>query len=61
MLIVKLNFFISSGGVDYDLKLWDFAGMDPSLRSFRKIRPAECHVLNHLGNELGPLNRLLGP
>jgi len=39
---------VISGGVDYDLKLWDFAGMDPSLRSFRKIRPCESHVLNHL-------------
>jgi len=39
---------VVSGGVDYDLKLWDFAGMDPSLRSFRKIRPCESHVLNHI-------------
>jgi len=39
---------VISGGVDYDLKLWDFAGMDPSLRSFRKIRPCESHMLNHL-------------
>jgi len=39
---------VISGGVDYDLKLWDFAGMDPSLRSFRKIRPCECHVLNSI-------------
>jgi len=39
---------VISGGIDYDLKLWDFAGMDPSLRSFRKIRPCESHVLNHL-------------
>jgi len=39
---------VISGGADYDLKLWDFAGMDPSLRSFRKLRPCESHVLNHL-------------
>eukprot|EP00088_Acartia_fossae_P016822 TRINITY_DN1947_c0_g1_i1.p1 TRINITY_DN1947_c0_g1~~TRINITY_DN1947_c0_g1_i1.p1 ORF type:complete len:722 (+),score=178.20 TRINITY_DN1947_c0_g1_i1:39-2168(+) len=39
---------VISGGIDYDLKLWDFAGMDPSLRSFRKIRPCESHVLNSL-------------
>jgi len=39
---------VVSGGSDYDLKLWDFAGMDPSLRSFRSKRPCECHVLNHL-------------
>jgi hypothetical protein len=40
---------VISGGVDYDLKFWDFAGMDPSLRSFRKLRPCESHVINHLG------------
>jgi len=39
---------VISGGIDYDLKFWDFAGMDPSLRSFRKLRPCECHALNHL-------------
>jgi len=39
---------VISGGIDYDMKLWDFAGMDPSLRSFRKIRPCESHVINHL-------------
>ena len=40
---------VITGGVDYDLKFWDFAGMDPSLRSFRKLRPCESHVINHLG------------
>ncbi len=40
---------VISGSVDYDLKFWDFAGMDPSLRSFRKLRPCESHVINHLG------------
>jgi hypothetical protein len=42
---------VISGSVDYDLKFWDFAGMDPSLRSFRKLRPCESHVINHLGEE----------
>ena len=23
---------VLSGGIDYELKFWDFAGMDPSLR-----------------------------
>jgi len=39
---------VISGGIDYELKFWDFAGMDPSLRSFRKLKPCECHALNHL-------------
>lgn len=30
-----------SGSVDYDVKLWDFAGMSSSLQSFRTIRPCE--------------------
>ncbi len=34
-----------SGGYDYDVKLWDFAGMDANLRSFRSIRPCERLVL----------------
>jgi hypothetical protein len=40
---------VISGSFDYDLKFWDFAGMDPSLRSFRKLRPCESHIINHLG------------
>ena len=30
-----------SGGYEYDVKFWDFAGMDSSLRSFRTITPCE--------------------
>lgn len=30
-----------SGSVDYDIKLWDFAGMSSSLQSFRTVRPCE--------------------
>ncbi len=30
-----------TGGYDYDVKFWDFAGMDASLRHFRQIRPCE--------------------
>ena len=30
---------VVTGGYDYDVKLWDFAGMDSSLQSFRTIRP----------------------
>jgi len=34
-----------TGGYDYDVKLWDFAGMDSSLQSFRQLRPCECHII----------------
>ncbi|XP_057368195.1 gastrulation defective protein 1 homolog [Daphnia carinata] len=34
-----------SGSVDYDVKLWDFAGMSSSLQSFRTIRPCESHPI----------------
>nr|CAG4643087.1 EOG090X0364 [Ilyocryptus agilis] len=34
-----------TGSVDYDVKLWDFAGMSASLQSFRSIRPCECHPI----------------
>ena len=35
-----------SGGYEYDVKFWDFAGMDSSLRSFRTITPCErCTLL----------------
>ena len=37
-----------SGGIDYELKFWDFAGMDPSLRSFRGKKPVESHAINDL-------------
>ena len=49
---------VISGSVDYDLKFWDFAGMDPSLRSFRKLRPCESHVINHLGERVLQYNFL---
>ena len=34
-----------TGSVDYDVKLWDFAGMNSSLQSFRSLRPCECHPI----------------
>ncbi|XP_021365912.1 WD repeat-containing protein 70-like isoform X2 [Mizuhopecten yessoensis] len=37
-----------TGGVDYEMKFWDFAGMDTSLKSFRSIRPCECHPIKQL-------------
>ena len=35
-----------TGGVDYDMKMWDFAAMDASLHSFRSLQPCEryCSV-----------------
>ncbi|XP_055886260.1 WD repeat-containing protein 70-like isoform X1 [Biomphalaria glabrata] len=37
-----------TGSFDFDVKLWDFAGMDTSLRSFRSLRPSECHQIKGL-------------
>ena len=34
-----------TGSVDYDVKLWDFAGMNSALQSFRTLRPCECHPI----------------
>ena len=33
-----------TGAIDFDVKLWDFAGMDASLQSFRSLRPCERYV-----------------
>lgn len=32
---------LATGGIDFDVKLWDFAGMDSSLRNFRTFQPCE--------------------
>ncbi|XP_059500989.1 WD repeat-containing protein 70 isoform X4 [Stegostoma tigrinum] len=37
-----------SGGYDYEVKLWDFAGMDASLQAFRSLQPCECHQIKSL-------------
>lgn len=37
-----------TGGYDFDVKFWDFAGMDASLQSFRTLRPCECHQIKNL-------------
>ncbi len=39
---------LASGAIDYEVKFWDFAGMDSNLRSFRSVRPCESHVIKHL-------------
>lgn len=37
-----------TGGYDYEVKLWDFAGMDASLQAFRTLQPCECHQIKSL-------------
>lgn len=39
---------LASGSIDYDLSFWDFAGMDTSMKSFRKIQPCENHAIRGL-------------
>ena len=36
---------VITGGYDYEVRLWDFAGMDSSLQSFRTVRPCERQVV----------------
>ncbi|CAG8537772.1 16632_t:CDS:10 [Acaulospora colombiana] len=37
-----------TGSSDYDVKFWDFAGMDSSLRPFRTIKPCGDHKIHHI-------------
>ncbi|XP_062568772.1 WD repeat-containing protein 70-like [Saccostrea cucullata] len=37
-----------TGGHDFIVKFWDFAGMDQSLQSFRNIKPCESHHIKQL-------------
>ncbi|XP_060617390.2 WD repeat-containing protein 70 [Anolis sagrei] len=37
-----------TGGYDYDVRFWDFAGMDASLQAFRSLQPCECHQIKSL-------------
>lgn len=39
---------LASGSIDYELCFWDFAGMDTSMKSFRKIQPSENHAIRGL-------------
>jgi WD40 repeat protein len=36
---------VITGGYDYTVRLWDFAGMDSRLQSFRSITPCESHQI----------------
>lgn len=44
---------VITGGYDYEVRLWDFAGMDSSLQSFRTIRPCERQVIRVTSKGLG--------
>ncbi|CAJ0933238.1 unnamed protein product [Ranitomeya imitator] len=37
-----------TGGYDFDVRFWDFAGMDASLQAFRSHQPCECHQIKSL-------------
>lgn len=37
-----------TGGYDYDVKLFDFAGMDSTLKPFRTLRPCESHPIKQV-------------
>lgn len=37
-----------TGGIDHEVKFWDFQGMDSTLQSFRTIKPFHQHAINHL-------------
>ena len=38
---------VITGGYDYTVRLWDFAGMDSRLKSFRSITPCERFFTSH--------------
>ncbi|KAM9456323.1 WD repeat-containing protein 70 [Clarias gariepinus] len=37
-----------TGSYDFDVKFWDFAGMDAALQAFRSLQPCECHQIKSL-------------
>ncbi|KAK9532575.1 hypothetical protein VZT92_009953 [Zoarces viviparus] len=37
-----------TGGFDYDVRFWDFAGMDQAVQAFRSLQPCECHQITSL-------------
>lgn len=39
---------IASGSSDYELRFWDFAGMDTSMKSFRILQPCENYPIRCL-------------
>jgi len=43
-----IHYILYFSSIDYDVQLWDFSGMDASMRSFRTLRPCESHVIRSL-------------
>lgn len=39
---------LATGSVDYDVRFWDFAGMDATMQSFRTLQPCENHPIKSL-------------
>ncbi|KAJ9587782.1 hypothetical protein L9F63_018808 [Diploptera punctata] len=39
---------LATGSVDYDVRFWDFAGMDATMQSFRTLQPCENHPIKGL-------------
>ncbi|XP_064384798.1 WD repeat-containing protein 70-like isoform X2 [Halichondria panicea] len=37
---------VVTGGYDYNVRLWDFAGMDSTFKSFRTITPCQSHQIS---------------
>ncbi|XP_076030695.1 WD repeat-containing protein 70-like isoform X2 [Oratosquilla oratoria] len=37
-----------TGGVDYEVKYWDFQGMDASKQAFRSFKPADGYPINNI-------------
>ncbi|XP_075901001.1 WD repeat-containing protein 70 [Nelusetta ayraudi] len=37
-----------TGGYDYDVRFWDFAGMNQALQAFRSLQPCDCHQIKSL-------------
>ncbi|CAG0881151.1 unnamed protein product [Darwinula stevensoni] len=37
-----------TGGLEYEVKFWDFAGMNASLQSFRCVKPCESHPIKNV-------------
>ncbi|KAL5963385.1 WD repeat-containing protein 70 [Taenia solium] len=39
---------VATGGFDFDVKLWDFSGMDKSCRAFKIFQPSEDQQVKHI-------------
>lgn len=39
---------VATGGFDFEVKLWDFSGMDKSCRAFKVFQPSEDQQVKHI-------------